>query len=213
MQMEGPRASSGDGGTGVVYVVDDDDELRRSLHFMLKTAHISVTPFASGTQFLRELDALQPAPIVLDIRMPAMGGTEVLAELAARQNKWPVIVLTGHGEIAVAVQSLKLGAVDFLEKPAIPTDLINSIYAAFERLAGQVETGVCRQQAAERIASLTPRQAEILHQLCRGRSTKQIAFDLSISPRTVEMHRASALRHLKVRTVTEAAVIRTAANS
>ncbi len=192
----------------VVYVIDDDNDLRRSLHFLLATRQICVSPFASGIDFLSSLDVLQPAPIILDIRMPRVDGTQVLAELAARQNSWPVVVLTGHGEIGIAVQSLKAGAIDFLEKPVSEDVLFKSIDAAFARLADQAEAVAEADRAVQRLASLTSREAEVLDLLCRGRSNKQVAFDLSLSPRTVEMHRANAFRHLNVRTLIEAAAVR-----
>jgi two-component system response regulator FixJ len=195
----------------IVYVVDDDGDLRRSMHFLLQTHGICVSPYASGVQFLNELDSLKPAPIILDLRMADMDGTQVLRELALRGNAWPVIMLSGHGEIALAVQSLKYGAMDFLEKPATAHDLLASIGAACEKLALAAAGDERRDQAAQRVSMLTPREIEVLDLLCEGRSNKQVAFDLSISPRTVEMHRANALRQLNVRSLVEAATLRRSA--
>lgn len=195
----------------IVYVIDDDGDLRKSLHFLLGTRDLCVSPFASGVDFLTELPELAPAPIILDIRMPRMDGTQVLAELVARNNNWPVIVLSGHGEISVAVKSLKLGAVDYLEKPVTAPRLLESIDAAFGLLDRVQALEITREEALQRIALLTPREAEVVNLLCDGRSNKQVAFDLSISPRTVEMHRANALRQLNLRTVVEAVSLLNAA--
>lgn len=208
MKFDDPGKDLGSVKPRVVYVIDDDKDLRRSLHFLLATRQICVSPFASGTDFLSTLDVLKPAPIILDIRMPRIDGTQVLAELAERQNNWPVIVLTGHGEIGLAVQSLKAGAIDFLEKPVSEEILFHSIDAAFSLLAKQAYADEESNEAVRRLASLTSREAEVLDLLCRGRSNKQVAFDLSLSPRTVEMHRANAFRHLNVRTLIEAAAVR-----
>lgn len=196
---------------GMVYVIDDDSDLRRSLHFLLETRGIFVSLFASGIQFLGELNDLKPAPIILDLRMPQMDGLQVVSELSSRLIHWPVIMLSGHGNIATAVQTLQTGAIDFLEKPVSTSDLLKSINTAFERLASQSITESRRDEAAERVALLTPREVEVLEHLCKGCSNKQVAFELSISPRTVEMHRANAFRQLQVRSLVEAACVRTAA--
>lgn len=208
MRLDVVQPGTGSIAPRVIYVIDDDGDLRRSLHFLLETKSICVSPYAGGIQFLSDVATLRPAPIILDIRMPRMDGTAVLSELSKRQIKWPVIVLTGHGEVDIAVQSLKSGATDFLEKPVSADILFKAIDAAFDRLTDQSATDHCREKAAACIASLTPREGEVLRHLCEGHSTKQVAFDLSISPRTVEMHRANALRQLKVRTLIEAAALR-----
>ena len=195
----------------VVYVIDDDGDFRRSLHFLLQAHGICVSPYVSGVQFLSELDTLKAAPVILDLRMPDMDGTQVLRQLAARKNKWPVIMLSGNNDIGLAVQSLKYGAVDFLQKPAAAETLLAAIDVAFEKLVHEEVGDDRRDQAAQRVSLLTPREIEVLNHLCEGRSNKQVAFALSISPRTVEMHRANALRQLKVRSLVEAATLRRSA--
>lgn len=197
----------------VVYVVDDDRDLRRSLHFLLGTRGVGVSPFADGRQFLGELSSLKPAPIILDLRMPQMDGIQVLHEIVSRQVKWPVIIVSGHGEVGVAVEALKLGASDFLEKPVSSTHLLQVIEVAFEELAREAAIESSRNEAVELLAALTPRELEVLRLLSLGRSNKQVAYDLSISPRTVEMHRANALRQLNVRTLVEAMTIQSAAKN
>ena len=196
----------------IVYVIDDDSDLRLSMRFLLKTMNVRSLPYADGAQFLRELETLQPAPIFLDLRMPIISGMEVLADLKSRKNDWPVIVLTGHGEVGVAVQAFKIGAIDFLEKPVPLTDLMQAIESAFYKLRQQTAVEGTRNEAAVRLALLTPREFEVLESLCCGRSNKQVAFDMSLSTRTVEMHRANAFRQLGVRSVVEALAIRTAAD-
>lgn len=189
------------------YVVDDDSDLRASLQFLLGSRQIGVMPFASGLEFLSQVSTLRPAPILLDVRMRHMDGMEVLKRLSQVQNKWPVIVITGHGDIGLAVNALKLGAHDFLEKPVRIETLMIAIDSAFDRLAGQIAFEVRCADVRQRVAMLTAREFEVTSRLSAGSSNKQVAFELSISPRTVEMHRANAFRHLKVRTLVEAAAL------
>jgi two-component system response regulator FixJ len=186
-----------------VYVVDDDAEVRDSLQFLLATWDISVATYEHGTEFFADLSDLSPGLIILDLRMPEIDGFEFLSRLGERQISWPVIVLSGHGEIAAAVRALKLGAVDFLEKPVEASELESCIAAGFQTLEGQNAAEGSKARAAKLLSSLTPREREVLEQLCQGVSNKQVAFALSISPRTVEMHRANALRSLNVRSVAE----------
>lgn len=190
-----------------IYVVDDDSDLRQSLQFLLKSHQIQVKPFSGGMEFLSKLDALRPAPILLDIRMPDTDGTQVLAQLAERKNKWPVIVLTGHGEVGLAVSSLKLGADDFLEKPVESERLLLALEAAFGRLAAQLAADDRQAVVQQKLAALTAREYEVVSRLSAGSSNKQVAFELSLSARTVEMHRANGFRHLEVRTLVEAAAV------
>jgi FixJ family two-component response regulator len=136
-----------------------------------------------------------------------MDGTEVLAQLAERENKWPVIMLTGHGDVRTAVNSLKLGAYDFLEKPVRSEELFKAIENAFSHFYTQVAVERRQAEARRRVAALTPRELEVVCCLSGGSSNKQVAFDLSLSPRTVEMHRANGFRHLQVRTLVEAAAL------
>lgn len=194
--------------TRTVYVIDDDQDLRHSLQVLLSTRQISVVAFGSGLEFLDDVSSLLPAPIILDVRMPQMDGIQILRELDARQVDWPTIMLTGHGEIRVAVDALKAGAVDFLEKPVSSEVLMTALEIAFDLVAKQDGMEAMTEMAATPFACLTPREREVLDQLCTGRSNKQAAYILSLSPRTVEMHRANALRRLKVRTLVEAAALR-----
>lgn len=187
-----------------VYVVDDDREVRRSLSFMLGTAELSSRPFASGIDFLEGLDDLKPGCLLLDIRMPQVDGFHVMAELARRNIEWPVIVMTGHGEVSVAVRAMKLGAVDFIEKPFEEAVLLASLDRAFALLRDRGETTQRKKVAQERVGALTAREKEVLQGLMAGLPNKLLARRLDISLRTVEMHRANMMDRLGVHSLAEA---------
>ncbi|MGN6621848.1 MAG: response regulator FixJ [Sphingomonas sp.] len=187
-----------------IYLVDDDDSVRRSIGFMLKTSGFSVRAYPSGIDFLKDAKALDPGCILLDIRMPDMDGLEVQRELAARGIAMPVIVLTGHGDVATAVEAMKNGASDFIEKPFEKAVLLEAIERASERLARAEESSASEREAKVRIAALTARERDVLRELARGHPNKTIAYDLGISPRTVEVHRANVMTKLGVRSLSEA---------
>jgi len=187
-----------------VYVVDDDRDVRRSLSFMLGAAEIRSHPYGSGTDFLEALPDLEPGCILLDLRMPQMDGFHVMAELSERSVDWPVIVMTGHGEIPIAVRAMKLGAVDFIEKPFSEQALLGCFHQAFELLEGRAAAGKRRRQASARAALLTAREREVLASLLAGHSNKQIAKALGISLRTVEMHRGNMMDRLQASSLAEA---------
>lgn len=187
-----------------VYVVDDDREVRRSLSFMLGTADLNSRPFGSGVDFLEALDDLKSGCILLDIRMPQVDGFHVMSELAQKHIEWPVIVMTGHGEVSVAVRAMKLGAVDFIEKPFEESVLLSSLERAFALLKDRGETSDRRQRAQERVNALTGREKEVLQGLMSGMANKLLARKLDISLRTVEMHRANMMDRLGVNSLAEA---------
>jgi two-component system response regulator FixJ len=187
-----------------VYVVDDDREVRRALSFMLGTAELNSRPFGSGVDFLEALDDLKPGCILLDIRMPEVDGFHVMGELARRHVEWPVIVMTGHGEVSVAVRAMKLGAVDFIEKPFEEAVLLSSLDRAFVLLKDRGETAERKQNAQERVNALTGREKEVLQGLMAGMANKLLARRLDISLRTVEMHRANMMDRLGVKSLAEA---------
>lgn len=187
-----------------IYLVDDDDSVRRSIGFMLKTSGFTVRAYPSGIDFLKDVKALDPGCILLDIRMPDMDGLEVQRELAARGIAMPVIVLTGHGDVATAVEAMKNGASDFIEKPFEKAVLLEAIERASERLARAEESSASEREAKVRIAALTARERDVLRELARGHPNKTIAYDLGISPRTVEVHRANVMTKLGVRSLSEA---------
>ena len=187
-----------------VYVVDDDRDVRRSLSFMLGAAEIRSHPYGSGSDFLEALPDLEPGCILLDLRMPQMDGFHVMAALAERNVDWPVIVMTGHGEVPTAVRAMKLGAVDFIEKPFSEQALLGCFAQAFDLLQERAAAGKRRRDASERAALLTAREREVLASLLAGHSNKQIASALGISLRTVEMHRGNMMDRLQASSLAEA---------
>ena len=188
----------------LVYVVDDDRDVRRSLSFMLGASDLRSHPFASGEDFLEALADLAPGCILLDLRMPQMDGFQVMDELAKREVDWPVIVMTGHGEIPVAVRAMKLGAIDFIEKPFSEEALLACFGNAFSLLDERESTGKRRREARDRVALLTARESDVLRGLLAGESNKQLATRLGISLRTVEMHRGNMMERLGVTSLAQA---------
>jgi two-component system, LuxR family, response regulator FixJ len=187
-----------------VHVVDDDRDVRRSISFMLGVADLQSRPFASGQDLLDSLDEVHPGAILLDIRMPQMDGFQLMAELSRRGVEWPVVVMTGHGEVSVAVQAMKAGAVDFLEKPFGEDVLLASLTRAFGLLQDRTEKAERRRTAQDRTALLSSRESEVLRGLMAGLSNKMLARRLDISLRTVEMHRANMMDRLQVGSLAEA---------
>ena len=188
----------------IVHLVDDDEAIRRSASFMLKTSGFQVRTYVSGVELLKEAKELPPGCILLDVRMPEMDGLQVQAALQDRGIGYPVIVMTGHGDVSVAVQAMKAGAVDFIEKPFEKAVLLSAIEEGFSRIE---RTGRSRGRAEEaqvRLQALTPREREVLEGLVRGHPNKTIAYDLDISPRTVEIHRANLMSKLGVASLSEA---------
>ena len=171
---------------------------------MLGTAGIASRPFADGNDFLASLNELQPGCILLDVRMPKMDGFQVMTELEKQQVDWPVIVMTGHGEVPVAVRAMKMGAVDFIEKPFGEDLLLASLERAFLLLQDRGDKAERKRKAKERVESLTAREREVLQGLVAGLSNKLIARRLDISLRTVEMHRANMMDRLQVASLAEA---------
>lgn len=185
-------------------MVDDDHDVRSSLSFMLGTGAVDSRPFADGEAFLAEVAELPPGCILLDVRMPRMDGFQVMAELEKMHIDWPIIVMTGHGEVPVAVRAMKLGAVDFIEKPFGEDLLMASLERAFLLLKDRGGKAEAKRMAKERVAQLTPREREVLQGLVGGLSNKLLARHLDISLRTVEMHRANMMDRLQVASLAEA---------
>ena len=186
-----------------VYLIDDDEAIRRSASFMLKTSGFRVESFASGVDFLRVARGLEPGCVLLDVRMPEIDGLVVQAEMKKHGIALPVIVMTGHGDVTVAVAAMKAGAVDFLEKPFEKVELLAAMDDGFARIE---QTGHREERAALaviRLAALTPRECDVLKGLVHGLPNKTIAYNLGISPRTVEIHRAHLMTKLNVRSLSE----------
>lgn len=187
----------------LVHVVDDEDSVRRATSFFLKTSGYAVQTWASGAAFLKEVRHVENGCILLDVRMPEMDGLEVQHQLNERGVTMPVVVLTGHGDIATAVRAMKAGAVDFLEKPFETGALAEAISRAFERLASSSDVLVRSAEADIVLGVLTNRERDVLQGLAQGYPNKTIAYDLGISPRTVEVHRANIMTKLKARSLSE----------
>ena len=188
----------------LVHIVDDEDAIRRSASFMLKTSGYSVQTWASGAAFLKEVRHAPEGCVLLDVRMPEMDGLEVQQALLDRGVTMPVIVLTGHADVSIAVRAMKAGAVDFLEKPFEKVALIAAIEAAFDRIAAADGAAARAAEANVVLGVLTPREREVLDGLAQGLPNKTIAYDLGISPRTVEVHRANLMAKLDVRSLSDA---------
>ena len=188
----------------LVHMVDDDASVRRSVAFMLKTSGHQVQTYESGADLLKSSSRLEQGCILLDIRMPGMDGLEVQQALQQRGVGLPVIIMTGHGDVALAVKAMKAGAVDFIEKPFEKVALISSLDEGFQRLSHKEITGERRKDAELKLQALTGREREVLDGLAQGLPNKTIAYDLAISPRTVEIHRANLMTKLGVRSLSEA---------
>jgi two-component system response regulator FixJ len=188
----------------LIHIVDDEEAIRRSASFMLKTSGFAVETWPSGVAFLKEVRNAEPGCILLDVRMPEMDGLEVQKMLSERGVTMPVVVLTGHGDVSVAVRAMKAGAIDFLEKPFEKATLLDAIERAFERLADSDSRSTRAKEAEVVLAGLTPRERDVLQGLAKGLPNKTIAYDLGISPRTVEVHRANLMMKLDVRSLSDA---------
>jgi two-component system response regulator FixJ len=188
----------------IIHLVDDDAAVRRSVGFMLKTSGHEVQPYESGLELLKNASKLDDGCILLDIRMPGMDGLEVQQALQQKGVALPVIIMTGHGDVGLAVRAMKAGAVDFIEKPFEKQSLMASIEEGFRRLSRKEATGERKKDADVRLQALTARERDVLNGLADGLPNKTIAYDLGISPRTVEIHRANLMTKLEVRSLSEA---------
>jgi two-component system, LuxR family, response regulator FixJ len=187
----------------IVHVIDDDSAVRESLAFLLGAANISVKTYDSAMSFLEALPGVEDGCVVTDVRMPAISGLELLQRLQDKAVRIPVIVITGHGDVPLAVEAMKLGAVDFLEKPFDEEVLLTSVKSAFERskVSEDKEGRVAQVQA--RLDSLSPRERQVLDGLVSGHPNKTIAFDLGISPRTVEVYRANLMTKMEAASLSD----------
>ena len=197
----------------LVHLVDDDGAVRRAAGLMLKTSGYQVKSYESGDELLKRTSELNAGCILLDIRMPGMDGLEVQQALRDKGVMLPVIIMTGHGDVSLAVKAMKAGAIDFIEKPFDKEMLLGAIDQGMRRLR-QAETGRdLAMEANARLQVLTSRERDVLEGLAKGLPNKTIAYDLGISPRTVEIHRANLMAKLKVRSLSEALRIAFAAEA
>lgn len=190
-----------------VFIVDDDAAIRDSLRMMLEAAGYAVRDFASAQSFLSDPE-LRGGCLIVDIRMPGMGGLELQEELVRRKANIPVIVMTGHGDVPLAVRAMRAGAIDFVEKPFEEERMLQSVSDALAAGQRAQSRAAEAKEARELLDQLTPREREILDQLVKGHANKVVAHQLGISPRTVEIHRASIMEKLHARNLSN--VVRTA---
>ena len=185
----------------VVFVIDDDRAVRDSLSMLVETAGLRVRAFPNAQAFL---DFIRPdiaGCVITDLRMPGLSGLELQDRLTELDIAIPLIVLTGHGDVPAAVRALKHGAVDFIEKPFDSDTLLELIRRAIERDASLRETHSAQAEISSRIETLTPREREVMGLVVEGKANKVIAFDLGISERTVELHRARIMRKMRARSL------------
>jgi two-component system, LuxR family, response regulator FixJ len=187
----------------LVYVVDDDDAVRDSLKLLLKSVDLPSRSFASAGEFLESYDADVPSCLVADIRMPGMSGLELQEELVRRKAGLPIIFVTGHGDVPMAVKAMKAGAMDFLQKPFRDQDLLDRVYRALQQDKDKRRSRQEARKAQRCLESLTPRETEVMDKVVRGQANKVIAQDLGVSQRTVELHRARVMHKMGVRSLAE----------
>jgi two-component system response regulator FixJ len=187
-----------------VYLVDDELAVRRSISFMLKTAGMAVEAFESGEAFLKVAAGLEPGCVLLDVRLGGIDGLAVQQLLRERGIMLPVIIITGHGDVGLAVRAMKAGAVDFIEKPFEKATLIGAIAQAQLHNQGLEQIHRLAAAAQAQLNVLTPRERDVLDGLVNGHSNKVVAYDLGISPRTVEIHRANLMAKLSVHSLSDA---------
>lgn len=188
----------------LIHIVDDEDSIRRSVSFMLKTSGYQVETWSSGQAFLKEVKHAEHGCILLDVRMPEIDGLEVQRALGERGVTMPVVIMTGHGDISIAIRAMKAGAVDFLEKPFEKAALIAALEESFQRIADATDVSARAADAEKILGVLTSRERDVLEGLAKGLPNKTIAYDLGISPRTVEVHRANVMTKLDVRSLSDA---------
>jgi len=187
----------------IIYVIDDDDAVRNSLEFLLKTAGINVRGFESAKTFLDILPGISSGCIITDVRMPEITGIDLLRRVKEFNADLPVIVITGHGDISLAVEAMKIGAVDFLEKPFDDDLLLAAVRSALNRDADAAKRKADLGEIGEKLAALSNRERQVLDGLVAGNANKVIAFDLGISPRTVEIYRANLMTKMAANSLSD----------
>ena len=185
----------------IIYIVDDDDGMRRALTLLMTTVGYQATAFARPSEFLAKYDPNHPSCLVLDVRMPEMSGLELQQQLNRTGSMVPVILITGHGDVPMAVQAMKDGAFDFLQKPFRDQDLLDRINAAIKQDVRNRDSVNRLADLRQRADSLTPREREVMAQVVDGKANKVVAIDLGLSERTVEIHRANVMEKMGARSV------------
>ncbi|MCP3381387.1 response regulator FixJ [Bradyrhizobium sp. CCGUVB4N] len=188
---------------GHVYVIDDDEAMRDSLNFLLDSSGFGVTLFDNAQSFLDALPGLAFGCVVSDIRMPGLDGIELLKRMKAQGSPFPILIMTGHGDVPLAVEAMKLGAVDFLEKPFEDDRLTTMIETAIRQAEPAAKNEAIAHDIAARVASLSPRERQVMEGLVAGLSNKLIARDYDISPRTIEVYRANVMTKMQAGSLSE----------
>jgi two-component system response regulator FixJ len=188
---------------GKVYVIDDDEAMRDSLDFLLGAADFDVTLFESAQHFLDALPGVDFGCVVSDVRMPGVDGIELLKRLKANRSTLPVLIVTGHGDVPLAVEAMKLGAVDFLEKPFEDDRLIGMIDVALKQAESGARSEAAALDIAAKVESLSPRERQVMEGLVAGLSNQQIAREYDISPRTIEVYRANVMTKMQAGSLSE----------
>ena len=186
-----------------VFIIDDDDEVRDAIALLMRSVGLPVEGFDSAQNYLAQFDAQRPGCLVLDVRMRGMSGLDLQERLASEPLHPPIIMVTGHGDVPMAVRAVKNGAVDFLEKPFNDQVLLDAVHRAFELDAVQRGEASQRADIEQRLSRLTRREREVLDQIAAGKRNKVIAADLGISQSTVEAHRAKVMEKLEARSLSE----------
>jgi two-component system response regulator FixJ len=187
----------------MVHVIDDDDAARDALRFMLEAAGVRVRTYESATAFLARLTEAEPGCVITDVRMPEINGIELLERIKKADDRFPVIIITGHGDIPLAVEAMKLGAVDFFEKPYDDEALLAAVESALNRQHKDADRASAVAEIRARIESLSPRERQVLDGLIAGNPNKVIAHDLQISPRTIEIYRAHVMTKMEASSLSE----------
>lgn len=188
---------------GRVYVIDDDEAVRDLLNFLLDSADYKVTLFETALAFLDALPGLEFGCVISDVRMPGLDEIELLKRMKATNSPFPILIMTGHGDVPLAVEAMKLGAVDFLEKPFEDDRLVGMIETAIHRAEPAARSEAITHDIAARIASLSPRERQVMDGLIAGLSNKLIARDYDISPRTIEVYRANVMTKMQANSLSE----------
>lgn len=188
---------------GVVHVIDDDPALRDSLSFLLASAGFSVRLFDSAEAFLDALPQIVGGCLITDVRMQGLDGIELVRRLRSAKHAMPVIIITGHGDVPLAVTAMKLGATDFMEKPFDAEALVEAVRLAIAQEEQSVEVEAVTEEMTSRLSSLSQRESQVLKGLMKGRTNKEIARDLDLSARTVEVYRAKLMAKMKAGSISE----------
>ena len=187
----------------VVHVIDDDEAVRHSLAFLLQSADIAVQTYESATSFLEVVRDAAPGCVITDVRMPGMSGIDLLRRLKELSVAMPVIVITGHADVPLAVEAMKIGAIDFIEKPFDDEILLAAVRTALDQDDNDRRHQAERAQIEARLASLSNRERDVLEGLVAGHANKRIAFDLGISPRTIEIYRANLMTKMEAASLSD----------